>query len=130
MPLFRLLATNLAVGAAAAVLLLGGLLALNPRGLRDLMLADRSPAIAIGLLLFGLLVTFGSAAMGAAIMALGGRAEPDGSGGGGGGGGRRLRVRPPRRASQGHSSYGEEPCAARRLEPCILRDGCFAASAG
>ena len=77
MPLFRLLATNLAVGAAAAVLLLGGLLALNPRGLRDLMLADRSPAIAIGLLLFGLLVTFGSAAMGAAIMALGGRGGGD-----------------------------------------------------
>ena len=72
-PLFRLLAINLAAGAAAAVLLLGGLLALNPHGLRDLILADRSPATAIGLLLFGLLITFGSTAMGTAIMALGGR---------------------------------------------------------
>ncbi len=78
-PLFRLLAINLAAGAAAAVLLLGGLLALNPHGLRDLIFADRSPATAIGLLLFGLLITFGSTAMGTAIMALGGRGD-DGRG--------------------------------------------------
>lgn len=92
-PLFRLLAINLAAGAAAAVLLLGGLLALNPHGLRDLILADHSPATAIGLLLFGLFITFGSTAMGTAIMALGGL--PDGGAGGGGrgdggGGGRRT----------------------------------------
>ncbi len=74
-PLFRLLAINLAAGAAAAILLLGGLLALNPHGLRDLIFADRSPATAIGLLLFGLLITFGSTAMGTAIMALGGRGD-------------------------------------------------------
>jgi hypothetical protein len=65
-PLFRLLAINLAAGTAVAVLLLGGLLALNPHGLRDLIFADRSPATAIGLLLFGLLITFGSTAMAAA----------------------------------------------------------------
>jgi hypothetical protein len=87
-PLFRLLAINLAAGAAAAVLLLCGLLALNPHGLRDLILADRSPATAIGLLLFGLFITFGSTAMGTAIMALGGLADSGaGSGGGGGRGG-------------------------------------------
>ena len=74
-PLFRLLAINLAAGAAAAILLLGGLLALNPHGLRGLIFADRSPATAIGLLLFGLLITFGSTAMGTAIMAHGGRGD-------------------------------------------------------
>jgi hypothetical protein len=70
-PLFRLLAINLAGGAVLAALLVGGLLALNPSGLRDLILADRSPFTALGLLLFGFVVTFGSAAMGTAIMAAG-----------------------------------------------------------
>jgi hypothetical protein len=70
-PLFRLLAINLAIGLSAAVLLLGGLFALNPDGLRDLILADRSPATAAGLLLFGFLVTFGSVAMGTAVMSIG-----------------------------------------------------------
>jgi hypothetical protein len=74
-PLFRLLAINLAAGVVAALLLLGGLLALNPHGLRGLIFADRSPTTAIGLLLFGLLITFGSTAMGTAIMALGGRGD-------------------------------------------------------
>ena len=74
-PLFRLLAINLAAGATAAVLLLCGLLAFNPHGLRDLILADRSPGTAIALLLFGLFITFGSTAMGTAIMAHGGRGD-------------------------------------------------------
>src|SRR5674476_1309145 len=55
-PLFRLLAINLAAGAALAALLVGGLLALNPFSLRDLILADRSPGTALGLLLFGFIV--------------------------------------------------------------------------
>jgi hypothetical protein len=67
-PLFRLLAVNLGIGIAAAVLMLGGLLTLNPGGLRDLILADQSPPVAAGLLLFGLIITFGSVAMGTAIM--------------------------------------------------------------
>lgn len=67
-PLFRLLAINLAAGAALAALLVGGLLLLNPSGLRDLIFADSSPGTALGLLLFGFVVTFGSAAMGTAIM--------------------------------------------------------------
>jgi len=66
-PLFRLLAINLAAGAALAMLLVGGLLWLNPGGLRDLILADRMPGTALGLLLFGFVVTFGSAVMGSAI---------------------------------------------------------------
>ena len=67
-PLFRLLAINLAAGTVLAALLVGGLLALNPAGLRDLIFADSSPGTALGLLLFGFVVTFGSAAMGTAIM--------------------------------------------------------------
>lgn len=76
-PLFRLLAINLAVGSALAVLLVGGLLALNPGGLRHLIFADSSPGTALGLLLFGFVVTFGSTAMGTAIMAMGRPPEND-----------------------------------------------------
>ena len=76
-PLFRLLAINLAAGTALAVLLVGGLLALNPGGLRDLIFADSSPGTALGLLLFGFVVTFGSTAMGTAIMAMGRRQTDD-----------------------------------------------------
>ncbi len=70
-PLFRLLAINLAIGVTVAALMLGGLLALNPHGLRDLIVADRSPLTALGLMLLGFVVTFGSVAMGTAIMAIG-----------------------------------------------------------
>jgi hypothetical protein len=76
-PLFRLLAINLAAGATVAALLVGGLLALDPGGLRHLIFADGSPAVALGLLLFGFVVTFGSTAMGTAIMALGQPADDD-----------------------------------------------------
>ncbi|HLZ06665.1 MAG TPA: hypothetical protein VKR55_31540 [Bradyrhizobium sp.] len=74
-PLFRLLAINLAIGACAAALLVGGLLWLDPAGLRELIFADRAPAIAIGVLLGSFFITFGSVAMGSAIMTLG-RSEP------------------------------------------------------
>ena len=74
--LLRLLAINLAAGLAVAILLVGGLLALNPGGLRELIFADRSPGIALGLLLVSFFVTFGSTAMGTAIMALG-RSDDD-----------------------------------------------------
>ncbi len=81
-PLFRLLAINLAIGITVAALLVGGLLLLNPGGLRHLIFTDRSPWVAIGLLLFGFIVTFGSAAMGSAIMAAGlPRDEDDDRGG-------------------------------------------------
>jgi hypothetical protein len=75
-PLFRLLAINLAIGVVLATLVVGGLLALNPGGLRHLIFADSSPGTALGLLLFGFVVTFGSTAMGTAIMAMG-RADDD-----------------------------------------------------
>jgi protein-S-isoprenylcysteine O-methyltransferase Ste14 len=80
-PLARLLAINLAIGAVLALLLVGGLLLLNPGGLRDLIMADRSPLVALGLLLFGFIITLGSTAMGTAIMAMGDWDE-DGPGGG------------------------------------------------
>jgi hypothetical protein len=86
-PLFRLLAINLAAGMAVAALLVGGLLVLNPFGLRDLIFADNSPGTALGLLLFGFVVTFGSAAMGTAIMAVG---QPQGDDAGPRGGRPRL----------------------------------------
>jgi hypothetical protein len=70
-PLFRLLAINLAVGILVAILLVGGLLLLNPGRLRELILADDTPGVALGLLLFGFIVTLGSSAMGTAIMAMG-----------------------------------------------------------
>src|SRR6478672_5374928 len=78
-PLFRLLAINLAAGLLLAVLLVGGLLWLDPGGLRHLIFADRSPGVALGLLLFGFVVTFGSTAMGTAIMAAG-RPPPNNDG--------------------------------------------------
>jgi hypothetical protein len=80
--LLRLLAINLAAGAALTVLLVGGLLVLNPGGLRDLILADRSPAIALGLLVMSFFITFGSMTMGSAIMAAGQPGDDDAPRGG------------------------------------------------
>lgn len=80
-PLFRLLAINLAIGACAAALLVGGLLWLNPGHLRELIFADRAPGVALLLLLASFLITFGSAAMGSAIMAQGRKEDTDKGGG-------------------------------------------------
>jgi hypothetical protein len=46
-PLLRLLAVNLGIGVTLAVLLVGGLLLLNPGGLRHLIFTERSPLVAI-----------------------------------------------------------------------------------
>lgn len=82
LPLLRLLAVNLAIGVSVAVLMLGGLMALNPLKLRDLILADQAGGAALALLMFGFLITFGSAAMGTAIMMLGRKPKCGGGGGG------------------------------------------------
>jgi hypothetical protein len=74
-PVLRLLAGNLLAGAAASAVMMGGLLVLNPQHLRELIFADQGSIVALGLLLFGLLITFGSAAMGSAIMTLGADGE-------------------------------------------------------
>lgn len=79
-PLYRLLLVNLAAGLTAALLLCGGLLLINPGRLRDLILSDQSPQIAFLLLLFGFAITFGSAAMGTAIMMIGKRRTPPSGG--------------------------------------------------
>lgn len=89
-PFFRLLAINWLIGAFAAVLVLGGLLALDTAGLRGLILNSPEPWLPILVLLFGLMVTLCSAAMGAAIMAL--PSEEDGEPRGG------HRARPRRAA--------------------------------
>jgi hypothetical protein len=81
LPLIRLLAFNFAIGVAVAGVMLGGLLALNPGNLRGLLFADSGGGAAFTLLAFGLVVTFASAAMGSAIMALG-RPSPPMDGGG------------------------------------------------
>ena len=60
-----------------AALLAGGLLVVNPFGLHDPIFADNSPGTALGLLLFGFVVTSGSAAMGTVIMATGQRQADD-----------------------------------------------------
>lgn len=86
-PLYRLLLINLAAGLAAATLLFGGILLLNPGHLRELILADQSPAIALMLLLFGFVITLGSAAMGTAVMMIGKRRTPPS-------GGKRLPLEP------------------------------------
>jgi len=82
LPLLRLLAINLALGATLAALMLGGLMALNPGNLRGLIFADRDAGAALFLLGFGLVVTFGSVAMGTAIMTLGRKPRHNAGGGG------------------------------------------------
>ena len=59
------------------MLLVGGLLWLNPGHLRELIFADRSPGIPLLVLLVSFLITFGSAAMGSAIMAQGRKDDED-----------------------------------------------------
>jgi hypothetical protein len=70
MPLLRLLGINCAAGVAVALLAVGGLLALNAE-LRNLILSDHSPGVALILLAGGFIVTFASVVMGTAIMRLG-----------------------------------------------------------
>lgn len=78
LPLIRLLAVNLAAGCAVALLMLGGLMALDPGNLRELIRADGTTGLA--LLAFGFVVTFGSAAMGTAVMMLGRERKRDDGG--------------------------------------------------
>jgi hypothetical protein len=70
-PLLRFLAVNLGLGIVVALLAVGGLIALDIHGLRQLIAQDQSPVLALVLLAFGFIVTFGSWVMGTAIMALG-----------------------------------------------------------
>jgi hypothetical protein len=89
-PLLRLLAINLVGGILIAALTVGGLMLLDPFGLRRLIMQDQSPLTAFLLLLFGFVITFGSWVMGTAIMLLGRehKGPPSGKG-------RRLATRDP-----------------------------------
>jgi hypothetical protein len=70
-PLIRMLAINLAAGIALATVTVGLLLAINPGGLRGLLLADGSSWLSVSLLLFGFIVTFGGIVMATAVMTMG-----------------------------------------------------------
>lgn len=70
LPLFRMLAINWLIGAFVSVMVLGGLLWFDTGNLRSLILNSREPLLPILVLLFGLMITLCSAAMGAAVMAL------------------------------------------------------------
>ncbi len=72
----RFLLGHAAIGILIAFLFVGSLLALDVAGLRALMLRGGDGVIALALLLFGSSVTFGSAAMGAAVMGLGTAPRP------------------------------------------------------
>ncbi len=64
------LGKHLVYGATGGFVFGGTILALDMANLRTLMLNSDNPALAIGLLFFGLFVTFGSAGMGVGVMSL------------------------------------------------------------
>lgn len=68
--LIRFLAINAAIGTAVALILVGVLIWTDTQAIGRLILADRNPVLSIALLAFGFVITFGSVAMGTAIMAL------------------------------------------------------------
>ena len=68
--LIRFLLVNCAIGIAGGWTLLAALLATNTGGIRTLIANEASPAVPIILLAAGFAVTFGSAAMGAAVMSM------------------------------------------------------------
>lgn len=81
-PHVRFLLGHAAIGVLAGCLFVGAIVGLDIAGLRGLILRGADGALALGLLLFGSAVTFGSAAMGAAIMGLGAAPKPRGGKGG------------------------------------------------
>lgn len=68
--LVRFLLVNCAIGIAGGWTFLAVLIATNTAGLGSLIWASSSPALPIVMLAAGFAITFGSAAMGAAIMAM------------------------------------------------------------
>lgn len=72
----RFLLGHAAIGIGIAFLFVAALLALDVAGLRGLILRGGDGLLALALLLFGSAVTFGCAAMGAAVMGLGAAPRP------------------------------------------------------
>ena len=68
--LLRFLALHMAVGLAAGVIVASLMIQLNLAGLKDLLIEEQEPFIAIFLLYAFNALTFGSVAMGVAIMTL------------------------------------------------------------
>lgn len=77
-PLIPFLARHCLAGLAAGWIFVGGLLGLDVAGLRTLIFAEQAWWLPLGLLVFGVSLTFGSAAMGAGIMGLGRACPPGG----------------------------------------------------
>jgi hypothetical protein len=71
MEVVRYVLPHLLAGCLGGVVASVGLVATNLGSLRDLMLHTDGGWIAFGLLTFGLVVTFGSVAIGSAIMTIG-----------------------------------------------------------
>lgn len=76
-PLLGLMAAHLAAGIVAGWAALGTLLWLDIGGIRSLIAADHSGWVAVIMMMLVFAITFGSAAMGSAIMDLG-RQNPTG----------------------------------------------------
>lgn len=68
--LIRFLLINAGIGASVAVGVVATLILTDTQSLGRLIWADQDPAVAVLLLVFGFVITLGSAAMGAAIMGL------------------------------------------------------------
>jgi hypothetical protein len=68
--LLRLLAINCAIGICAGWTLLATLILTDTAGLTTLICASDSPSVLVAMLAAGFAVTFGSAAMGVAVMQL------------------------------------------------------------
>jgi hypothetical protein len=71
MEVLRYILPHLLAGCLAGVVASVGIVATNLGSLRDLVLNTQGGWIAFGLLTFGLVVTFGSVAIGGAIMGIG-----------------------------------------------------------
>lgn len=69
-PLMRLLSINLAIGAAAGLLVVAGFYVLDIGGIQRLTNSDEMPWVPVIMLIVMFIITLGSAAMGAAIMML------------------------------------------------------------
>jgi hypothetical protein len=67
-PLHRLLFINGMCGAALALAFVAALFLFNVAGLADLLGSEGQPALVVGLMAFGFVITFSSLMMGTAIM--------------------------------------------------------------
>ena len=72
-PLVRLFAIKIAVGVVAVAAIVGGLFALNPGGLRNLVVANPTLALTLVLVLSASALAFAAVAIGVAIMMSRGR---------------------------------------------------------